>query len=119
MRKTGWCSECASRQVVGKYLEREAEAIEKRRRSWVRRTSPGKLSESPDALRERQRKHRLYVAVQPHERPNALCDPWQIAFEGLRRLKMVSHAIKTSEGRKHLEAVRECIKQLAVGPAGD
>jgi hypothetical protein len=57
MRKTGWCSECASRQGVGKYLEREAEAIEKRRRSWVRRTSPGKLSESPDALRERQRRN--------------------------------------------------------------
>jgi CubicO group peptidase (beta-lactamase class C family) len=70
----------------------------------------------PDALRERQRKHRLYAAVEPRERPDANTDPWQLAFDGLQHLsKIRNFAIKAANVQKHLEAVQEIIRQLAVG----
>jgi hypothetical protein len=115
--ETGWCIECASQHTVEAYQEAEAEKVDKRRHRWAAR---GKLSESPEALRERQRKHRLYAAVQPREHPDANTDPWELAFEGLQHLKKIRASIlKATNGEQHFEAVQEIIRQLAVGPQDD
>jgi hypothetical protein len=108
---TGWGPKCASEALVEQYVAREQVALDKRREKWKKR------SETPDALRERQRRHRLYTAVQPRERPDTYTDPWELAHEGLRHLaKIRTAALKAMKGQQHLEAVQEVIRQLAVGP---
>jgi hypothetical protein len=110
---TGWGPKCASEAVVERYVAREREAVEDRRGKWKQRSA----SETPEALRERQRRHRLYAALQPKERPGPYTDPWELAFEGLQHLgKIRSAALKGTNGQQHLDAVQECIRQLAVGP---
>jgi hypothetical protein len=115
-KETGWCIECASQHTVEAYREREAAAVDKRRRNWVRRSQ---LLESPAALRERQRKHRLYADIDTQGRPDASIDPWELGFEGLRHLERIrGAALKSPHGQEHFEAVQEIIRQLATGPEG-
>jgi hypothetical protein len=110
---TGWGTNCASEHVVEQYMAREGEAADERREKWKQRSA----SDAPEALRERQRRHRLYAALQPKERPGPFADPWQIAHEGLNHLvKIRASAVKAANGEQHIEAVQECIRQLAVGP---
>jgi hypothetical protein len=109
---TGWGPKCASEAVVENYVARERLAVDDRREKWKQRSA----SDAPEALRERQRKHRLYAGVQPRERPGPDVDPWELAHEGLRNLAMLKNAIRGDRSRKHFEAIQECIRQLAVGP---
>lgn len=108
---TGWGANCANEHLVEQYMARESEAADERHRKWKGR------SDSPEALKWRQRRHRLYAAVQPKERPGPYTDPWELAYEGLHHLtKIRASAVKAANGEQHLEAVQECIRQLAVGP---
>jgi hypothetical protein len=109
---TGWCGPCAGEDATERYLAREREAVELRRRRWKQQQP----SETREALRERQRKHRLYAAVQPRERPDAGTDPWELAAEGLRHLAKLNASVRGDRGRTHLAAAEECLRQLAVGP---
>jgi hypothetical protein len=111
--ETGWGPKCASEAVVEQYVERETKAAGERHQKWKQR------SDSPEALKWRQRKHRLYAAVQPRERPDRYTDPWELAHEGLKELWHLKNSVRGDRGRAHLEAVAECIKQLAVGPDSD
>ena len=87
-----------------------------RNAKWRERAS----SDQPDATRERQRASRLARAVQPRERPEDTADPWEICFQGLQHLKRVEVAMGSNAGgRAHLEAARECLRQLATGPDVD
>jgi hypothetical protein len=113
---TGWCSQCSDAVVVEKYIEREEVAVADRRRKWRKRSA----SDAPEALKWRQRKHRLYMAVQPNEPPPPNCDPYELAFQALQSLKRLeAAAAKSHGGQQHLESVREIVKQLAVGPTDD
>jgi hypothetical protein len=108
---TGWGANCATEHLVEQYMARESEAADERHRKWKSR------SDSPEALRWRQRKHRLHVAVQPKERPSSYVDPWELGFEGLKHLAKIRRAVlRATNGQEHLEAVQEIIRQLAVGP---
>jgi hypothetical protein len=108
--KTGWGEACSNEVLVEDYLARESEAADERHRKWKER------SDAPEALKWRQRKHRLYAAVQPKERPGPFQDPWELAREGLNHLaKIRTFALKAANGQQHLEAVQEIIRQLAVG----
>jgi len=113
--KTGWCLPCSANRVVEAYAMKEAQAIAKRRKAWRKRTTPV-ASDSAEALRERQRKHRLYAALQPRERPPREADPWELAREALKHLQMVRPAARGDRARAHLAEVAEIIRQLAVGP---
>jgi len=109
--ETGWGDNCATEHVVEQYVARESEAADERHRKWKQR------SDSPEALKWRQRRHRLYAAVQPKERPGPYVDPWELASEALQHLgKIRSAALKGTNGQQHLEAIAECIRQLATGP---
>ena len=109
---TGWGPKCSGEAVVERYVERERTAVEERQQRWKKQQP----SETPEALRERQRKHRLYAAVQPRERPDANVDPWELAHEGLRHLGKLKATVRGERGRAHLAAAEECLRQLAVGP---
>jgi hypothetical protein len=109
--KTGWGPKCSSEALVEDYLARESEAADERHRKWKER------SDAPEALKWRQRKHRLHAAVQPKERPGPFQDPWELAREGLNHLAKIREiAFRGRGGREHWEAIAEAIKQLAVGP---
>jgi hypothetical protein len=113
--ETGWCNQCSDAVVVEKYIAREEAAIAERRRKWRKGTAK-RGSDAPEALKWRQRKHRLYAAVQPMERPDANSDPWQIAFEGLQALKKIRGSMKGVWAQQYVEIVAECIRQSAMGP---
>jgi hypothetical protein len=109
---TGWGEKCAGEVLVEKYMARESEAADERNRKWKQR------SDSPEALKWRQRKHRLHAAVQPKERPDAYTDPWELAHEALGHLARIREIVLRGRGgREHWEAIAEAIKQLATGPA--
>jgi hypothetical protein len=112
--KTGWCLECSSEAVVEQYMARESGAAYERTKKWKAR------SDAPEATRERQRSHRLRIAVEPQVRPGPYADPWEIAHQGLLHLKRIrTFALRASNGDQHYEAIAECIRQLAVGPEDD
>jgi len=110
---TGWCGPCSGEDATDRYLARERDAVEERQRRWKKQQQP---SETPEALRERQRRHRLYAAVQPRERPPADTDPYELAHQGLSHLGKLRASIRGDRGRAHLAAAEEFLRQLAVGP---
>lgn len=46
-------------------------------------------------------------------------DPWELANEALGHLKRIRLAVKSEDGRGHLDAGMELVRQLAVGPGGE
>jgi hypothetical protein len=110
--ETGWCGQCVGNRLVEHYIERKHGAAEARSAKWRARSA----SDQPDATRERQRASRLARAVQPRERPQDTADPWEICARGLQHLKRVEVSMGSNASREHLEAARECLRQLAVGP---
>jgi hypothetical protein len=111
--ETGWCAQCSDAVVVENYIAREDAAIAERRRKWKKRSA----SDASEALKWRQRKHRLIAAVQPNEPPPPNCDPYELAYRALQSLKRLEPtAAKSPPGHEHLELIRETVKQLAVGP---
>jgi hypothetical protein len=113
-KETGWCLKCSSDAVVEQYVARETEAAYERTKKWKYRSA---ASDAPDALRERQRKHRLYAAVEPKERPAPYSDPWEIAVQGLRALRKVRGSVASNpHALERIGEAEEAIRQLAVGP---
>jgi hypothetical protein len=112
--QTGWCLKCSAEDGVEKYMAKESEAAYSRTKKWKARTA---ASDAPDALRERQRKHRLYAFVQPRERPGPLEDPWEIAMRGLRALRRARGSVPSNPlALERIGEAEEAIRQLAVGP---
>ena len=111
----GWCAECSSERLVEAYDAKDRERVEQRRLKWRTRTRA--LSDAAPATRERQRSHRLRVAITPKEPPHPSIDPWEIGFAGLQALNRVEKSMTGTRAREALESARECMKQLASGPA--
>jgi hypothetical protein len=109
--RSGFCDQCSNERVVESYIEKQREAVDKRRARWRA------ASDQPDATRERQRASRLSRAVRPREPADSATDPWQLAFDALSHLQKV-HGV-TPATRWHLKEAAELVKQLATGPADD
>ncbi len=70
-----------------------------------------------EALRLRQARHRLRVAVTPSEPPPAGADPWVIAHEALIALGTVRGALRDrARVLDCIDTVELRIRWLAVGP---
>lgn len=89
-------------------------AIDRRREGWMHWT------DSPDALRERQRRSRLLRRTRPKELAHWNSDPLELAFEALEELARVRQALKSNHvGREHLDQAEEFVKKLAWGPSAE
>ncbi len=71
-------------RLFGALLGRGPPSYERCKR-WRKATE----SESPEALMWRQRRYRLYVEVQPLERPGPEADSWLLAAEALQELRQI------------------------------
>lgn len=99
------------RNAVEQYLEADAPVIKRRRQRW------GVWTQSADAARERQRRHRLRETVRPTEPAGEWVDPWEVAKKALDDVHRVRQALRSQvTARAHLEDVAEAIRVLAWGP---
>jgi hypothetical protein len=102
-----WCAPCQERRAVGLYQERNEKAARQRNRNW---------SDATEALKERQRHHRLTADVKPKEPATAGTDPWEIAVEGVHAIRRARAAARSnSYVRERLDEAEEALRKLAWG----
>lgn len=105
------CAPCREARAVDDYLEDDAPRIKKRRRGW------GVWTQSADAARERQRRHRLLTGTKPREFAHPSSDPLELANEALEHLVRVRQALKSNfRATEHLDEAEELLKRLGWGP---
>jgi hypothetical protein len=106
-----FCGPCREKKAVEDYLADDAPRIKRRQEGW------GSWASSADALRERQRRHRLREKVQPKVPASAFDDPWELGAEAVDLLHRIRRGLPgTSPVLDSVDECAELIRQLAYGP---
>lgn len=109
----GFCTVCAEKRAVDRYLAKDADDIVERQKAWAKRSA----SSSPHAARERQRRHRLREAVKPRETADEWSDPLELGKHALDNLQRVRNALGAQvTARAYLDEACELVRVLAWGP---
>ena len=109
--RIGLCPGCHSERLLQNYLEKDGEEIVERRHRWK------DWSQTPEHLRERQRRHWLLTKTKPREPANPRSDPLEIVFDWLELLGTVRLGLRSNvRAREHLDEAEELVKQLGWGP---
>lgn len=99
------------RRAVSEYIQKDEPRIQQRQERWKG------WAASPDALRERQRRHRLLTKTRPTEFAHPNSDPLELAFDCLELLVSVRRGLTANPGsRAALDEAEELVKRLGWGP---